>query len=179
MLMTGSVISDLYRKQNTELHKRCMHYGISAGERWGPHVLELIKEHGYADVVDYGCGKGSLGKLLREHNIPCQDYDPAIVAKCVPPQPADLVVCVDVMEHVEPEFLDAVLADLARVTKKLIFFVISNQPASKTLSDGRNAHLIVRDPPWWVHKIREHFHIHGVKVNTEGQVETLIHARTK
>ena len=55
---------------------------------------------------------------------------------------ADLVCCIDVLERVEPHRLDNVLADLRRVTTTVGFFTVHTGPAVKTLSDGRNAHLI-------------------------------------
>ena len=84
-----------------------------------------------------------------------QDYDPAIPGKDAPPGPADLVVCTDVLEHVEPEHLDAVLDDLQRLAKKSLFLLIATRPASKALPDGRNAHLTIEPPKWWIPKLME------------------------
>ena len=68
-------------------------------------------------------------------------FDPAF-PEYGDPQPADLVCCIDVLEHIEPEFLDSVIAELARITIKLGFFTIATGPATKTRADGGNAHLI-------------------------------------
>lgn len=179
MSATGNVISEMYREQNKLMHEQLPAYGVSAASRWGEHIIELVRERKYETVLDYGCGKSSMGEYLRGRDIVCRDYDPAFEDKCMPPLPADLVVCTDVLEHIEPEYIDNVMKDLVRVTKGLAFLVISNQQAKKTLPDGRNAHLLVRDPAWWINKVREHFNIHGVKVNLEGQTETLLHVRTK
>ena len=53
------------------------------------------------------------------------------------------------MEHIEPDCLDAVIADLARVTKKILFVAISTIPSKRTMSDGRNTHLLVQNDVWW------------------------------
>jgi S-adenosylmethionine:diacylglycerol 3-amino-3-carboxypropyl transferase len=66
-----------------------------------------------------------------------------------PPEPHDIVVCTDVLEHIEPDCLDDVLADIRRCTKKAALLVVATRPAMKTLSDGRNAHLIQEDFKWW------------------------------
>jgi hypothetical protein len=75
------------------------------------------------------------------------------------PDPADIVACTDVLEHIEPECLEDVLADLRRVTKKMGFFTIATRPAKKFLSDGRNAHLIQQDARWWLEKLWAKFHV--------------------
>jgi hypothetical protein len=63
------------------------------------------------------------------------------------------VVCTDVLEHVEPEYLDSVLDELQRVTRNVGFFVVHTGAAMNHLPDGRNAHLIQQPPEWWLPKI--------------------------
>ena len=55
---------------------------------------------------------------------------------------ADLVCCIDVLEHIEPELIDNVIFDLSTIVIKFGFFSIHQGPAGKILLDGRNAHLI-------------------------------------
>ncbi len=86
-------------------------------------------------------------------------YDPAIEGLDDEPEPADLVVCGDVLEHIEPECLDAVLDDLKRCTVKAIFLTVATRPAKKTLSDGRNAHLIQQPAEWWLPKIMQRWEL--------------------
>jgi 2-polyprenyl-3-methyl-5-hydroxy-6-metoxy-1,4-benzoquinol methylase len=69
------------------------------------------------------------------------------------PKPSDVVVCTDVLEHIEPEKLDAVLDHILRLTGYFAHLVISTRPANAVLPDGRNAHLIVETPDWWLEKI--------------------------
>jgi Methyltransferase domain len=109
-----------------------------------------------ASVLDYGCGKGTLAKSLP---FPIWEYDPAIPGKEESPRPADFVVCLDVLEHIEPDRIEFVLADLRRCVKKTGYFVIHMGPSSKTLADGRNAHILQRDQAWWEKQIGRHFQI--------------------
>ena len=88
--------------------------------------------------------------------IDYRPYDPAY-PEYGAPQPADLVTCIDVLEHVEPECLDAVLKELTRITVRLGFFTVHTGPAMKFLSDGRNAHLIQWPLNWWVDRLSQHF----------------------
>lgn len=152
------LISDEYRALNRELHERNPSFG--AGERkssrWALYVLQVVHEVRASTVLDYGCGKGLLKEALGPtlgadgRGFAVHEYDPAIAGKDARPEPADVVACCDVLEHVEPEHLYAVLADLRRVTRRAMFFVVSTRPAYKTLADGRNAHLIVRPAEWWL-----------------------------
>lgn len=63
-----------------------------------------------------------------------------------------MVACVDVLEHIEPDLLDNVLDDMTRVTEVILFASIDTGPAMKSLSDGRNAHLIQQPMSWWLPK---------------------------
>ena len=144
-------ISPAYRQMQRELHARPNGYG-GKGHKWAPTVARLVAEHGYTSVLDYGCGQGALMAALRgmvPSVVRLEDYDPAIAGKDGHPGFADLVTCTDVLEHIEPDRLDAVLAHLRLLARKAVFFVVALDPANKTLSDGRNAHLIQESPDWW------------------------------
>ena len=156
------VITPDYREQNRLLHETNPHYG-AGGQRYVNMALYLTKEFGTQDLLDYGCGKGTLA-----HSLPfnIKEYDPAIAGKDLEPRPADIVMCTDVLEHVEPELIKHVLGDIARVTRRVVFFVISTVPAIKTLPDGRNTHLIQQGRAWWYKHLEEFFHIQDLEENS-------------
>lgn len=158
-LVKGSLITDEYTELNRQLHAKELGYGVGGG-RHAPTVLTLMEKTGCKSVLDYGCGKGYLGKALP---FPIWEYDPAVPEKSAAPRPAELVVCTDVLEHIEPECLMAVLGDLQRCTVKVGFFVIHTGPARKTLPDGRNTHLIQKDEAWWRAKLSKFFEVGDVK----------------
>jgi hypothetical protein len=147
-------ISHTYRQENETLHEG-KGYG-SSGHLWLGHILELAEVVNASSLIDYGAGKGTLGKYLSKFGIDYTPYDPATFPK-VPTKPADMVVCLDVLEHIEPDKLGAVLDHMHSLTTTLFFANVSTRPATKTLSDGRNAHLIVEDWPWW----KQHLHRGG------------------
>ncbi len=151
-----TLISDEYRALNQSLHDSNAGYGAN-GHRWARLVRHLVAQHGLADVLDYGCGKQTLKRALP--GLTVRGYDPAFPELAATPAPADLVVCGDVLEHVEPGSVDAVLDDLARCTKKLAFLVIATRPARKTLPDGRNAHLSQMPASRWLEKIVARFDV--------------------
>lgn len=141
------LISNEYRELNRKLHQDNERYGTS-GKIWRDAARQL-SEYGRLAILDYGCGRctlaQSLGPAYRVTN-----YDPCIEGLDTPPEPHDVVVCGDVMEHIEPDFVMNVLKDIRRLTLKRAFFTICLVPARKTLADGRNAHLSLHPHDAWV-----------------------------
>jgi hypothetical protein len=147
--MTRSTISRPYQREQQVLHENAR-YG-RASIAFAPLVRALAKAGRCASISDYGAGKCRLSAALGDHlaGIDYRPYDPAF-PEYGPARPADLVACIDVLEHVEPSLLESCLDDLGRVTEKLILLSVHTGPARKFLSDGRNAHLIQQPADWWV-----------------------------
>lgn len=143
-----------YVDEQKRLHAAEEAYG-SRGYYWGYMAAGIARIENCHSVLDYGCGKGTLGNTLRGAGIDCREYDPGVPGKEVPPEPADLVVSVDVMEHIEPDLLNNVLDDLVRLTNKVLFVAISTRLSGRTMSDGRNTHLIVKGDGWWRRKLEK------------------------
>lgn len=123
-------------------------------------IGKMIQDSNVKTLLDYGCGKAishkdyNLKRLWRLEKV--QLFDPGVDEYSNKPEGQyDMTVCIDVMEHVPPECVDAVLADIAAYTKKVAVFSISTRPAAKHLPDGRNAHLTVKEPQWWLKKISQ------------------------
>lgn len=119
-----------------------------AGQYDARKVMELCRQYQCTSVLDYGCGKGWLGAQM-PRSVDLRLYDPAMPEFAEEPLPADLVLCCDVMEHVEPERVDAVIDHLWTLTRKTIFVSIALELAAKTLPDGRNAHICLQGPLDW------------------------------
>ena len=134
--------------------------------KWGHtakmYVNTIVKNsEGRTNWLDYGAGHGGLGKAVRErfgdtYNI--TEFEPSR-PDSQPPEPTEYVVCIDVLEHIEPDFLENVFEDLKRVTVERGYYTISCRLASKILKDGRNAHLIVEEPDWWMDRLEKHFDV--------------------
>ena len=166
------LISEKYVDLNRKLHESNMAYGTS-GSKYAKDVKEILKtlvteDNPFPSCLDYGCGKGYLQKTL---GFPIFEYDPAIPGKEESPKPADLVVCTDVLEHIEPDKLDFVLGDLKRCVKNTGYFVISTRKAVKTYENGENAHLIVKDKAWWEKRLLKYFSIPKGVVGEPGIIE--------
>ena len=166
------LITEEYRDQQQQMHAVSPTYG-SASIIHAPTIAHLINKYEIKQLLDYGAGKLNLiktisEKRLVEHKFDYLAYEPSNPKYAEAPEPAEMVVCVDVLEHIEPELLDNVLADLARVTKRLGFFTIECAAALKTLPDGRNAHLIVEPMEWWLPRLMIHFEIHLMQRTAHG-----------
>lgn len=154
-----TLISDTYAEEQARMHRDMPEYGVEC-LNYVPLVANIINANHITSMLDYGSGKGRIVKPLAEeveHDFSIALYDPGIPDFAAPPDPAELVTCIDVLEHVEPQYTISVLYDLARVTEQLCFITIGLTPASKTLSDGRNAHINLRPAREWVGLLMEHF----------------------
>ncbi len=156
--MTSSVldlISKTYRDEQRLLHAAPRGYGAKGG-KWAETVVQLAGQVDAWSILDYGCGQGGLAervKAIEGRMMRVAEYDPAIDGKDALPAFADLVACTDVLEHVELERLPLVLAHIRSLARKAVFLVVALDPANKTLSDGRNAHLIQESPEWWAQTV--------------------------
>jgi len=149
------LLTETYKNLQGHLHTTNSSYGTSSFI-YKDQINELIDVSGAKNALDYGCGKG-LSKAFV--NIPLALYDPCIKERAEPPRAADIVICTDVLEHIEPDCLDSVLQDLKRLTLSVGFFSIHTGPAVKVLADGRNAHLIQEDEKWWLPRLRILFNV--------------------
>lgn len=152
MIAPNELISPKYVVMQRLLHGQPRGYG-GRGDKWVDVVVALIVEHGATSVLDYGAGQGSLKRAVMAVDRPglrFDEYDPAIPGKDGMPTFADLVVSSDVLEHIEPDRLDAVLGHLRALARKAVFVVVSLKDSNKVLADGRNAHLIIRPAKWWL-----------------------------
>lgn len=131
-----------------------------------------------SSVLDYGCGQGHFKRVLGVR-YDVREYDPSIVGKDARPSPADMVVCADVLEHIEPALIDNVLSDLRNLTLKTAILVIATGPSAKVMADGRLAHLIVENAQWWWRRIAEKFIIDGFDDRSESGHGLLVIGRPR
>lgn len=126
-------------------------------------------------VVDFGCGtgRGALRIAARTGaTVRAIDFSPACLDRhvedaiysgerpnltfevrdlTVPLQfdrPADFGYCTDVMEHIHPDDVEAVLANVVTSARR-VFFCISTVPDRMGELIGEDLHLTVQPPQWW------------------------------
>ena len=146
-------ISLEYQKILKEMHENASNWGRTSEI---PVLVEkYISELNIESILDFGCGKGEILKLIEKRypNIKTYGYDPAF--NDVLPEKIDMVISTDVLEHIEPEKLDETINDLRNRTNIVQYHLIACHKATAVLPDGRNAHLIIKTPDWWQRKLGE------------------------
>lgn len=167
------LISKEYVDLNHRLHQDTPMYGMG-GSKHKDTVIKLSTQLKTTSILDYGCGKGMLAKSLP---FPIWEYDPAIPEKSAPPKPADILICTDVLEHIEPDKLQYVLDDIRFCMKKVGYLVISTRNAVKTYANNQNTHLIVKGKDWWEKKLKAYFDI-GTIIEKKDELHVVIGPKT-
>lgn len=141
------LITEQYRAANAHLHETT-NFGVTA-PRFEKSIRHMAGLYKAVSFLDYGSGRNRwVERIFPEAAV--QSYDPAVPDLAEAARPADMLVCCDVLEHIEPELLGNVLRDMKRCARFCAFVTIATRPAKKTLPDGRNAHLIVQPADWWL-----------------------------
>lgn len=161
-------ISPQYKQQQRQYHEKQLHahrpWGVEDG-KWFALVLMLLHISNAKTVLDYGAGQGVLAKKLRSEGIDVTEYDPGIPAKETKPEGTfDFVVCADVLEHIEPAYIENVLNEIDQYLTVGGLLIPCLKPARKhTLPDGRNAHVLIRSRAWWINELEKRWDTYILK----------------
>ncbi len=147
-------ITPAYAAEQARLHAVDPMFGAE-GYLWAYLIAGIATMESCRSVLDYGCGKGTLAQALAS-TLDVSEYDPGIPGKDHKPSPCDLVVALDVLEHIEPDCVDAVLKELADLSQTALFVVISTKLSKRRMADGRDTHLSLHDDAWWAAKFTGH-----------------------
>jgi hypothetical protein len=175
------LITDAYREQQAWLHENT-EYG-TASIQYAPLVAEIVNNLEITHLLDYGCSarmnllKSLHGKI--KGKLTYQGYDPCVPEYSAAPIPAQMVACIDVLEHIEPDCLENVLDHLAKLTECVAFITVHTGPAGKTLPDGRNAHINQQPMSYWLSKLWQRFDLHTVQVTAEHAFHVIAYAKPR
>ena len=165
------VVSNEYRKL-LEKETKSMTWGGAVNGKV-PKIVEYANQYDCKSILDYGSGKSDFLKTINagfpDHGFQINEYEPGRPELAGDPVTSDMTVCVDVMEHIEPLKLDAVLDHIALKTTKILWFQVCLVPSFSTFEDGRNLHLIIEDKDFWLDKLSKHYTFEDV-VFTRGHV---------
>jgi len=142
-------VSPEYRQLLTLKHSQDSWGG--AGKSHADEIVAFADALGAITILDYGCGRGTLKPAIAPRAV--VEYDPGIPGKDHLPEQCDLLIATDVLEHIEPDRLDAVLSHMRGLCRCGAFFVIALSLSRVILPDGNNSHLIIRSPEWWLEKL--------------------------
>ncbi len=117
--------------------------------------IELLRP---CSILDYGCGQSNLIDALKlEYPVETHRYDPAIPEISNKHEDVvDLLLNVDMLEHIEEKDLDEVIGDM-RASCRNAIIIIDLKAAKAVLSDGRNAHVTLKPREWWYERLSRHF----------------------
>jgi 2-polyprenyl-3-methyl-5-hydroxy-6-metoxy-1,4-benzoquinol methylase len=129
----------------------------------------VLKKLNVKTVLDVGCGTGKADvKLLEagydvtlvDHVENCLLYEDLrrnfILAPAwnIPLQEKhDMLLSIDVLEHIPPELVDAVLSEYARLGKRALFQIAM----FSDIWEGVEMHLSIHEADVWIKKIKKHF----------------------
>ena len=129
-------------------------------------IKNIIVLNNCESLLDYGCGKAKFyyesfktkqanyPNLKDYWNIKINMYDPCFIKyDKFPISKTDIIICIDVLEHIPIEDIDWVLREIFLLTKKVIFFNIACYPAKALLPNGKNAHINIKNYKWWQKKL--------------------------
>lgn len=140
------------------------------GHVWPPIIIPILGDLHLKRppvILDYGAGKGKFKQTMAEQmpTAVVYEYEPGVPAKAqLPKVDIDFVLCTDVIEHIEPEYLDVTLERLAQLSRRYCFMAIACNLSGSTLPDGRNTHLIVQQPEWWIERLAVPFADFKIKI---------------
>ncbi len=133
-----------------------------------PHVgaiKAMIEATGARTILDYGSGKGmqyrpqkiivngghvadSVAEFWDVDEVRC--FDPGYPPHAsLPSGQFDGVISTDVLEHCPEEDLPWIVEEIFSYARRFVYLNVACFPARKSLPDGQNAHITVRDPEWW------------------------------
>ena len=139
-------------------------------EKWetffGSFADHLVREIGPRTVLDAGCAKGFLVEALRDRGVEAfgldfSEYAIANVRDDIRPycwagsltdelpRTYDLIVCVEVLEHLEGDDAEVAIANLCAHTEDVVF--------SSTPNDyGEATHVNLHPASWWAERFAQH-----------------------
>jgi len=125
-------------------------------------LKKIIDKNNCKTLLDYGSGKGDRYDNKSFSNEkeypPLKDFwniKPTLFDPGVPyPKPKksnifDIVVSIDVLEHIPQQDLSWVIDEIFEYSKNIVFINVACYPAIATLPNSKNAHVSLFHPWWW------------------------------
>lgn len=171
-----SDLAQAEREKYVKAYSRLRYRSKSPHWRCKDRILEEMRLLGVKEYANFGCGSGLLDRsLLQNHEGILVDHV-QVLWPDVKEHPnlrkfieaslfedfehfeVDFAVSTDVMEHIPPEKVDAVLENIAKRAKSC-FFQISLNPSGDRDEEkyGGHLHLTVERPEWWEQKLLRWF----------------------
>lgn len=136
-------------------------YNGSSTIKFAEILKKVITKNNYRSLLDYGSGKGDAYHtktiFIDKTYPPLKDFwniDPTLFDPGVPyPKPKnskfDIVISIDVLEHIPYQDLNWVISEMFEFSKEMVFINVACYEAKSKLPNGKNAHVSVFDEMWW------------------------------
>lgn len=124
-------------------------------------IKAIIKKNNIKNLLDYGSGKGdryfnnsefgeeTYPPLKKFWEISPTLYDPGVPHPKPVGKKFEMVISIDVLEHIPIEDLGWVLDEIFEFSEKIIFINVACYLAERSFADGSNVHVSVFHPMWW------------------------------
>ena len=140
--------------------------------------LEYIKSLNPESVLDAGCAYGFLVKRLNDAGIPAEGFDVSTFAykmratdrvqvasaldlSCYKDKQFDLVVSIELLEHIPEAYTDQALSELTRVSKRGVHW-IAYKEVDDLFKTQDITHVNIKPYVWWQEKVMEWDYNHKV-----------------
>lgn len=126
------------------------------GVKNAPYLLPHVRALKPSSAIHYGTCQGKLIESLRHAGIArVVRYDPRVPAIARRPRGFfDLLISVDLLEHVPEEEIDLVLAEMAALAREALIVIDTRVPKP---AEGRPATGTRRSNAWWRQRLESHF----------------------
>lgn len=159
----NNTCSPIHVERLRKLHARDPNFGV-IGHLWAERIAtDIAREDDPCEsYLDYGCGRsGLLERVLNlsTAHIHGEEWDPALCEReenAPRDSKYDYVSCIDVLEHVEKDKLDAVLSHIRSLMGKRGIITISLRRRSPR---KRKVHPNVHPREWWIEQLHKHFFV--------------------
>lgn len=137
------------------------------------YILKELNTKKYQTIIDISSGKGILIKIIQEKfsNIDICSTDIKkfndINVKFIKldltnkddfnniPDKYDLLLCLDVLEHIEEEYIDNILEFLSSLSATFCFSIANHSD----IKNEYELHLIQKNKRWWNKKLKIYYNI--------------------
>ena len=141
-------------QQHRLLHQQApRNFAGKSLRKWIEPINQFADLHHCVTILDYGCGKAQFWPTEWQGRV--SGYDPAVTQFAGDPQPADLVICVDVMEHIPQQEVAQVIDRVNSLARRAVFWVVDVKPAKKRFPNGVNCHLTQQPAQWWRDRVAQ------------------------
>jgi len=156
--------SNAYLERHRKTHEKHPQFGTHRH----PYLVNTMREiaQGCAQalgrpptLLDYGCGKGVFLEELRRMNLfgELVGHDPAILRfRERPSRQFDVVICPDVLDQLEDQFVRDAIEDVAQFSARTAVFDIITKQSPKFV------HLRPRSASTWQQRVERSMHVASV-----------------